>query len=37
MRRKGDKIIESHSLWDALGFMRAAGVELPKAAAFAGA
>ena len=32
LRFEGDKIVESYSLWDALGFMRAAGVELPKMA-----
>lgn len=37
LRFEGDKIVEASSLWDALGFMRAAGVEFPKAAVFAGA
>lgn len=32
LRFEGDKIAESYSLWDALGFLRAAGVELPKVA-----
>lgn len=32
LRFEGDKIVEAYSLWDALGFMRAAGVELPKLA-----
>lgn len=35
LRFEGDRIAESQSLWDALGFMRAAGVEMPKVAAFA--
>jgi predicted ester cyclase len=37
LRFEGDRIVEANSLWDALGFMRAAGVEFPKAAVFAGA
>jgi predicted ester cyclase len=32
LRFEGDKVIEFYSYWDAFGFMRAAGVELPKAA-----
>jgi hypothetical protein len=34
LRFEGEKIVESYSLWDALGFMRAVGVELPGVAAF---
>lgn len=36
LRFEGDRIAEARSLWDALEFMHAAGVELPKVAAFAG-
>lgn len=32
LRFEDDKIAEAYALWDALGFVRAAGVELPKMA-----